>query len=266
MNKIQKLAIILIFCLISTMAVSFTLLYAETGKLKHKQVERDLQKVFPKFKVKSLNKIPIKEVYEVVGENDEVVFYSPSGHVIIGDIFNLNRESYLSKRFSKAFESLLDTSDGRQPIKLTDGKYKVITMLSPLNSESIQLYKFLKSKSDLELHAFIVGLSDESIKLAQYIYCSTDKTKTVHEVFTEKIKHNEVSIENSCREKSKKIIDANLKLMQKLMADIPVTYIGDRKIYGYQPFEIAKALSLMGWQDKTSSQTGNKDTKKEKNK
>lgn len=190
----------LVFCII--LVFSFPL-YAETSKLKPSQAERDIQKVFPEFKVKSLNKIPITEVYEVVGENDEVIFYSPSGHIILGDIFNLNRESYLSKRFSKALESILNVSDGRQPIKLSDGKYRVIAILTPLNTESIQVYKFLKSKSDIEFQAFIVGLSEESDKLAQYIYCSKDKANAVYEVFEGKVKHNEVLIDKACIEQAR---------------------------------------------------------------
>jgi protein-disulfide isomerase len=219
-------------------------------KEKKKQAEKNIQKLLPKFKVESMTKLPINEIYAVVADDGAVIFYSPSGYVFFGDILNLKGESLLAKIYDEALKKILDTKDGRFFVKVSNGEYRVIAFLSPTNQKSKDVYKFLTEKKNLDFYVFLLVFDEDDTKLASYVYCAKDKKIALDEVFEGKVKANDVKLDEACQKKAKDALDINVKIAKTNLTYSEATIlIGDKKIFGYQPFEIMKALYFLGWRE-----------------
>jgi hypothetical protein len=235
--------------LIFLVFLGFSLVFAE-DKEKMKQAERDIQRLFPRFKVSSMVKLPINEVYEVVAEDGAVIFYSPSGYVILGDIMNLKGESFLAKIYDEMMGKILDTNDGRFFVKVSSGGYRVVAFLSPTNKESKDVYSFLKQKKNLDFYVFPLVFSEDDIKLASYIYCAKDKVSAMNEVFEGKVNVGDVKLDEACQKRAREVLGINLRVARSVMVySESAVLIGDKRIFGYQPLEIMKALYFIGWRE-----------------
>jgi hypothetical protein len=220
-------------------------------KEKKKQAERNIQKLFPKFKIESMTKLPINEIYAVIADDGAVIFYSPSGYVFLGDIMNLRGESFLAKMYDEALKKILDIKDGRFFVKVSNGEYRVIAFLSLTNKDSKDVYKFLKEKKNLDFYVFPMVFDENDAKLASYIYCAKDKKIALDEIFEGKVKVSDVKLDEACQKKTKEVLDINERIAKANLAYSEVAIlIGDKKIFGYQPFEIMKALYLLGWRER----------------
>jgi protein-disulfide isomerase len=240
----------LIFFSFSLVSVGFSEEGVVIDKEKKKQAERNIQRILPKFKVESMIKLPIDEIYAVVADDGAVIFYSPSGYLFFGDIINLKGESFLAKMYDGALKKILDTNDGRFFVKVSNGEYRVIAFLSLTNKNSKDVYKFLKEKKNLDFYVFPLVFSEDDVKLASYVYCAKDNRIALDEVFEEKIKVNDIKLDEACQKKTKKVLGINEKVAKaNLVYSEATVLIGDKKIFGYQPFEIMKALYFLGWRE-----------------
>jgi hypothetical protein len=219
-------------------------------KEKKKQAEKNIQKLFPKFKVESMIKLPINEIYLVIADDGGVIFYSPSGYVFFGDILNLKGESVLAKIYDEALKKILNTKDGRFFVKVSNGEYRVIAFLSLANKESKDIYKFLKEKKNLDFYVFPLVYDEDDVKLASYVYCTKDKKNALDKVLEGKVKVDDIKLDKTCQKKTEEVLDINEKVAKANLAYSAATIlIGDKRIFGYQPFEIMKALYFLGWRE-----------------
>lgn len=219
-------------------------------KEKMKRAERDIQKVFPKFRVASMVRVPVDELYVVVADDGAVVFYSPSGYIILGDVMNLRGESFLAKVYDEVLAKVLNEKDERFFVRVSNGTYRVVAFLSLTNEESRKVYSFLKEKKNVDFNVFPLVRSEEDKKLGIYVYCASDKRKALDEVMNERIKASDVKVVEACGKRAQAALETNLKVASEVMAyDAVSVFIGDKRIYGYQPFEIMKALYFLGWRD-----------------
>ena len=245
--------LIFLFLIFLSFSLAFVGFCEEKGvisKEKVKQAERDIQKVFPRFRVASMIRVPIDELYVVVAEDGGVVFYSPSGYIMLGDVMNLRGESFLAKVYDEALAKVLEERDGRFFVRVLNGTYKVIAFLSLVNEDSQNVYKFLRDKKGIDFYVFPLVMTEEDRKLGSYVYCAGDKRKALDEVFEGRVKAKDVRIGGECEKRAALALEMNLKVAKSVMAyDAVSIFIGDKRIYGYQPFEIMKALYFLGWRD-----------------
>jgi hypothetical protein len=170
--------------------------------------------------------------------------------VFLGDIMNLKGESFLTKMYDEALKKILDTKDGRFFVKISNGEYRVIAFLSLTNKDSKDVYKFLKEKKRLDFYVFPLSFDEDDAKLASYIYCAKDKKIALDEVFEGKIKVNDVKLDEACQKKAKEVLSINERVAKANLAYSEIVIlIGDKRIFGYQPFDIMKALYLLGWRE-----------------
>ena len=217
---------------------------------KKKQAERDIQRLFPKFKVETMMKVPIKELYLVVADDGAVILYSPAGFIFLGDVLNMKGESLIAKVYEGILEGLLNEKDGRFFVRVGSGKHKVIAFLSPGNEEGRNIYKFLKEKRELDFYVFPLASNERDVKLISYVYCAGGKEKTIDEVFEGRVDVGKMMIDKDCQKKGVEVIETNWKVANKaLIYSENTVLIGDKRIIGFQPFEIMKALYLLGWRE-----------------
>jgi hypothetical protein len=228
------------------------------SKEKVKQAERDIQKVFPRFRVASMVRIPINELYVVVAEDGAAVFYSPSGYIMLGDVMNLRGESFLAKVYDEVLARVLDDRDGRFFVKVLNGTYRVVAFLSLVNEESQRVYSFLKEIKNIDFNVFPLVRSEEDIKLSIYVYCAGDKRKALDDVMNGRVKASDVKVAEACEKRAQAALEVNLKVASGVMAyDAVSIFIGNKRIYGYHPFEMMKALYFLGWREEDGrSKTG----------
>jgi hypothetical protein len=219
-------------------------------KQKIKQAEKDIQKLFPKFKVETMVRVPIMELYLVVADDGAVILYSPAGFVFLGDVWNMKGESLIAKVYEKVLERLIEEKDGRFFVWVGSGKHKVIAFLSPGSEEGRSIYKFLKEKKGVELYVFPLAFSERDVQFISYIYCAKDQGRVVDDVFEGRVDVNKVRVEEGCKKRAVAAIETNLKVANRALVYSEATVlIGDKRIIGYQPFEIMKALYFIGWRE-----------------
>jgi len=245
--------LIFLFLIFLSFSLAFVGFCEEKGvisKEKVKQAERDIQKVFPRFRVASMIRVPINELYVVVAEDGAAIFYSPSGYIMLGDVMNLRGESFLAKVYDEVLARVLDDRDGRFFVKVSDGVYRVVAFLSLVNEESQRVYKFLKEIKNVDFNVFPLVRSEEDKKLGIYVYCAGDKRKALDDVMNGRVKASDVKVVEACEKKAQAALETNLKVASGVMAyDAVSIFIGNKRIYGYQPFEMMKALYFLGWRE-----------------
>jgi hypothetical protein len=219
-------------------------------KQKIKQAEKDIQKLFPKFKVETMVRVPITELYLVVADDGGVILYSPAGFVFLGDVWNMKGESLIAKVYEGVLEKLLEEKDGRFFVKVGSGKHKVIAFLSFSSEDGRNIFRFLREKRGLELYVFPVVFNERDVQYISYIYCAKDREKAMNEVFEGRVDVGKVSIDEGCKKKGTEVAEINLRVANRaLIYSGDVVLIGDKRIIGYQPFEIMKALYFVGWRE-----------------
>lgn len=218
---------------------------------KKKQTERDIQRLFPKFKVETMMKVPIKELYLVVADDGAVILYSPAGFIFLGDVLNMKGESLIAKVYEGILEGLLNEKDGRFFVRVGSGKHKVIAFLSPGNEEGRDIYKFLKGKKRLDFYVFLLAGNKNDVELISYIYCAKDRIKALDEVFEGEVDVNKIKVEEECKRKAVSAIETNLRVAKGSLvySEGMTVLIGDKRIIGFQLFEIMKALYFVGWRE-----------------
>jgi hypothetical protein len=228
------------------------------NKEKIKQAERDIQKVFPKFRVMSMLRVPINELYVVVADDGAAIFYSPSGYIMLGDVMNLRGESFLAKVYDEMLAKVLNEKDGRFFVRVSDGVYRAVAFLSLANEESRRVYNFLKERKNVDFYVFPLERSEEDRRLGIYVYCAGDKRKALDDVMNGRVKVSDVKVVEACEKRAQAVLEINLKVASGVMAyDAVSVFIGNKRIYGYQPFEMMKALYFLGWRE----EDGGKETK-----
>jgi hypothetical protein len=154
-------------------------------------------------------------------------------------------------RFNLKFvQKLLEEKDGRFFVKVGSGKHKVIAFLSFSSEDGRNIFRFLKEKRGLELYVFPVVFNERDVQYISYIYCAKDREKAMNEVFEGKVDVGKVGREEGCKKKGAEVAEINWRVANRaLIYSGDVVLIGDKRIIGYQPFEIMKALYFVGWRE-----------------
>jgi hypothetical protein len=135
---------------------------------------------------------------------------------------------------------------------VSNGTYRAVVFLSLTNEESRRVYNFLKERKDVDFNVFPLVRSEEDRRLGSYVYCAEDKRRALDDVMNERVRVGDVRISEACEKRAQSALETNLKVASMVMAyDAVSVFIGNKRIYGYQPFEMMKALYFLGWRDES---------------
>ena len=203
---------------------SFTL-FAKSGngEPSPEAVKQELQKIFPRLSVAEVNETPIPGVYEIVGESGQIIYYSPKGYLIFGEIWTTNGTSITAERRmmmqEKRLSKVLETLPLDKAIKIGNGTKKVIEVSDPTCPFCRRAHETLKDYKDITKYVFFLPIHGEhSLKAIAYIVCSSDPAKQYDEVYSgnadEQIE--KFNITSDCQKKLENILNEHTKVAQAL--------------------------------------------------
>jgi thiol:disulfide interchange protein DsbC len=231
------LFLIAVLILIFTLVFSFALFAKNiNGKPSPEAVKQDLLKMFPRFSISEVNETPIPGVYEIVGETGQIIYYSPKGYIIFGEIWSTNGTSITAERRiairEKLLSKILDNLPLDKALKIGDGPKTIIEISDPLCSFCRKAYEALKDRKDITKYVFFLPLfGEQSLKGIAYIICSQNPAQKYDEVFSgkadDKIKKFIPTLE--CQQKVENILNEHTKVATMLQVRGTPYFIIDKK-------------------------------------
>lgn len=194
------------------------------------QVKSQLERMFPNFQIDSVSESPIPELYEVVGKNGQIIYWSPKGYVVFGEIWTTTGVSITGERRQQLAIKKFESLDLSKAIKIGNGKNKVVTFTDPDCPFCRKGYEYLSKREDITEYLFFLSFhGDSSRKKIAYVFCSKDRKKAYSEVMSGK----EVSVSEECLKKSETAINEHLSIAQSLnIGGTPTFYVNGKLIQG----------------------------------
>jgi thiol:disulfide interchange protein DsbC len=234
--KQKKWFLFAIFFLTAFLVCVFHFTLFADGKPSPEAVKQSLQKMFPRFSIAEVNDTPIPGVYEVVGESGQIIYYSPKGYIIFGEIWTTNGTSVTAERRitiqEKRLSKVLETLPLDKAIKIGNGTKKVIEVSDPTCPFCRRAYEALKDRKDITKYVFFLPIHGEhSLKAIAYIVCSQDPAKQYEEVYSGKVDDQieKFNINSTCQQKLENILNEHTKVAQTLQVRGTPYFIIDKK-------------------------------------
>jgi len=251
-HKKTLLLAIIFLTAFSIFLYSFTLFAKNgNGKPSPETVKQELQKVFPRLSVAEVNETLLPNIYEIVGESGQIIYYSPKGYLIFGEIWTTNgtsitaerRMTMQEKRLSKVLENLpLDKA-----IKIGNGTKSIIEISDPFCPFCRRAHEALKERKDITKYIFFLPIKGEhSIKGIAYIICSSNPAQKYDEVFSGKADDQieTFNITPDCQQKVENILNEHVKIAQMLQVrGTPYFIINKKPVEGANIPLIEKLLN-----------------------
>ncbi|MDI1473010.1 DsbC family protein [Thermodesulfovibrio sp. 1176] len=219
---------VILLGLISLMFFTLPLVYA--ADLKTDEVKAQLIKFFPNFSIEYVSESPIPGLYEVVDKNGQIIYWSPKGYVVFGEIWTTTGVSITGERRQQLAIKKFESLDLSKAVKIGSGKNKVITFTDPDCPFCRKGYEYLSKRDDVTEYLFFLPFhGDSSKKKIAYVICSKDKKKAYSEVMSGK----EVSVTEECLKKSEQAINDHLSIAQSLnIGGTPTYYVKGKLVQG----------------------------------
>lgn len=204
-----------------------SLAFAQQGK---EDVEKQIKALFPNFSVAQVDESPIPGLYEIVTKDGQIVYWSPKGYMIFGEIWTKTGKSITAERKQEIVRKKFESLDLSKAVKIGSGKNKVITFTDPDCPFCRKGYEYLSKRDDVTEYLFFLPFhGDSSKKKIAYVICSKDKKKAYSEVMSGK----EVSVTEECLKKSEQAINDHLSIAQSLnIGGTPTYYVKGKLVQG----------------------------------
>jgi thiol:disulfide interchange protein DsbC len=229
--------LILIFILVFSFA-----LFAKSinGKPSPEAIRQDLQKMFPRFSISEINETPIPGIYEIVGETGQIIYYSPKGYLIFGEIWTTNGTSITAERRiaiqEKILAKVIDTIPLDKAIKIGEGPKTIIEISDPFCIFCRKVHEVLKNRKDITKYVFFLPIKgDLSLKGIAYIVCSQNPAQKYEEVFSGKAdeKIEKFIITPDCQQKVENLLNEHTKVAMTLQVrGTPYFIINKKPVQG----------------------------------
>jgi thiol:disulfide interchange protein DsbC len=178
-----------ILCLFCLMLVLPTVVTADQElQAQLKTVAASLEMAFPNIPLKQLSPTPVEGIYEIIAQNDEILYFAPrSGHILVGEIWtnsgqNLTRESKNRLMTTKLAMLPLDKA-----LKIGDGPNQVVEVSDPDCPFCRDGSAFFSAREDVTRYIFLFPLDQihpQADAKSRYILSAKDPETAYEEVFS----------------------------------------------------------------------------------
>ncbi len=210
-----------------------TFVYAADVK---QEIKEKIERAFPKIKVKSVEKSPIKCLYEITTEDGRIA-YTDGKHLIPSHIFTLNGVDLTQTKLDKMSAELIKKADLSKALKIGNGRTTVVEIMDPECPYCHKAEKFFKNK-DVTRYIFFMPLSfhKNARSLSIHVLCSKNPEKEYKNVMSGKIDLKNL---NSCKEGEKRLREMEREARKLGVKGTPAFWIktnrGWKKISGANP-------------------------------
>ncbi|WP_029523601.1 DsbC family protein [Persephonella sp. KM09-Lau-8] len=200
------------------------------------EIKEKIEKAFPGVKVKSVEKSPVKCLYEVITEDGRIA-YTDGKHLIPSHIFTLNGVDLTQAKLDKMSAKLIEKTDLSKALKIGNGKTVVVEVMDPECPYCHKAEKFFHNK-DVTRYIFFMPLAfhKNARALSEHILCSDNPEKEY-----KKVMKGDFNLKNlkSCKKGKEKLKEMEKEVRKLGVRGTPAFWIktdkGWKKISGANP-------------------------------
>jgi len=160
---------------------------ATTAPATTENVGKILQSYYPRVKYQQINPTPIEGIYEIIAENNEVVYFAPAtGHMIFGEIWSADRKNLTRETKDRLMAEKINLFPLDKAIKIGNGPHQVIEVTDPDCPFCRQGSAYFAGRNDITRYVFLFPLDRIHPKAeakARYILSSPDPAEAYEAVF-----------------------------------------------------------------------------------
>lgn len=202
-----------------------------------------LGRLLPATLVDGFAPSPVPGLYEVTA-GDQIFYFSPSGHLVFGEIWSQDGRSLTAERREEIVAEKLARLPLDKALTVGHGPRRVIEFTDPDCSFCRTVDDFLGKRDDVTRHIFfypLESLHPQAAAKARYILCSEDRERAMREVFAGEWDRQEPpSVAGDCREE---LLDEHWKLGGSLgVRGTPTLWVDGVRIQGANLESLAALL------------------------
>lgn len=152
----------------------------------NEEAASQMARLFPNTTIDGFGPSPIPELYEVTA-GDQIFYFSPSGHLVFGEIWSKEGRSLTADRREELVAEKLKRLPLDKALTIGTGPRQVIEFTDPDCPFCRKTDAFLEGRSDITRHIFFYPLQaihPDAAAKSRFILCSEDKEKAFREVFS----------------------------------------------------------------------------------
>ncbi len=171
-----------------------------------------LSQILPNTTIDGFGPTPIPGLFEVTA-GDQIFYFSPTGHLVLGEIWSKDGRSLTAERREQVIAEKLKQLPLKKALTLGNGPHEIIEFTDPDCPFCRKVDAFFIDRSDVTRHIFfypIKGLHPKAVDKANFILCSDDQEKALKEIFTGK--WDKISLPSLANDCQKTLLDEHLQL------------------------------------------------------
>lgn len=210
-----------------------------------KEIKNQFESTFPATQVEMITESPIPEVYEIVLSSGQILYWSPRGYLIFGEIWTKDGRSLTAERRKELAMKRIKDLPLDKAVKVGRGSKQVITFSDPVCPFGKRGFDYMSKRTDVTEYVFLLPYQPGSLERISYILCADDREKAYIEVMTNPKK--EIKVSEECKEKARPLIDLYTETASRMgVTGTPTYVINGQIIPGINVQAIENALGRSG--------------------
>lgn len=142
---------------------------------------------YPKIEQQQINPTPVAGVYEIVLQNNEIVYFVPSsGHMFFGELWSADARNLTQASKDRLLSAKVDLFPLDKALKIGNGPNQVIEVTDPDCPFCRQSSAFFSTRDDVTRYVFLYPLDKlhpQAADKARYILSAVDPVAAYEDVF-----------------------------------------------------------------------------------
>lgn len=206
-------------------------------------VSSSLAMYYPKLKYQQINATPVAGIYEIVVENNEIVYFVPaSGHMFFGELWSADAHNLTRESKDRLLSAKLKLLTLDKAIKIGHGPNQVIEVTDPDCPFCRQSSEFFAAREDVTRYIFLFPLDrihPQATEKARYILSATDPAAAYEDVFSGMYDSQPLP-----QFKDNGLLDVQRKITAQVgINSTPQFWINGQHVSGFNPQEFEKLLN-----------------------
>lgn len=206
-------------------------------------VSSALAMYYPKVKYQQINETPVAGVYEIIVENNEIIYFVPaSGHMFFGELWSADAHNLTRDSKDRLLSSKVNLFPLDKAIKIGNGPNQVIEVTDPDCPFCRQSSEYFSMREDTTRYVFLFPLDrihPQAEAKARYILSADDPEEAYEEVFSGLYDNRPVPETKD---------NGLLAIHRNIAAQIGITgtprfWINGKHIAGYNPKQFEQLLN-----------------------
>lgn len=151
-------------------------------------VAKSLKMSFPNIPLQQVNTTPVEGIYELVTEQEEILYFAPrSGHILAGELWNNQGQSLTRESKARMMTEKLPLLPLDKAIKIGDGPNQVVEVSDPDCPFCRDGSAFFSAREDVTRYIFLYPLDrihPQAEAKSRFILSAEDQETAYEDVFS----------------------------------------------------------------------------------